>query len=129
MSDRRLVGIDLGIASAHAVRILDGEGVTLAKRKAWPTVASLTELETVALQDTPGGDTVGDRDGTDRAGVVADRGVLHQSRSPCLSGEFGGVGGSASLSVTHAKTNGIDADTLARVPLVNPRGVQPLVLA
>ena len=29
MSDRRLVGIDLGIASAHAVRVLDGEGVTL----------------------------------------------------------------------------------------------------
>ena len=52
MSDRRLVGIDLGIASAHAVRILNGEGVTLAKRKAWPTVSSLTELESVALQDT-----------------------------------------------------------------------------
>ena len=52
VSDRRLVGIDLGIASAHAVRILNGEGVTLAKRKAWPTVASLTELKTVALQDT-----------------------------------------------------------------------------
>jgi len=34
MNDRRLVGIDLGIASAHAVRVLDGQGTTLAKRKA-----------------------------------------------------------------------------------------------
>jgi hypothetical protein len=28
----------LGIASAHTVRVLDGEGNTVAKRKAWPTV-------------------------------------------------------------------------------------------
>jgi hypothetical protein len=41
MSCRRLVGIDLGIASAHAVRVLDEEGNTLAKRKALPTAESL----------------------------------------------------------------------------------------
>ena len=41
MNHRRLVGIDLGIASAHTVRVLDGEGMTVAKRKAWPTVESL----------------------------------------------------------------------------------------
>ena len=35
MNIRRLVGIDLGIASAHTVRVLDGEANTLAKRKAW----------------------------------------------------------------------------------------------
>ena len=33
MNYRRLVGIDLGIASAHTVRVLDGEGNTIAKRK------------------------------------------------------------------------------------------------
>ncbi len=49
MNHRRLVGIDLGIASAHTVRVLDGEGNTVAKRKAWPTVDSLTEVETAAL--------------------------------------------------------------------------------
>ena len=37
MSSRRLVGIDLGIASAHTVRVLDEAGKTIAKRKAWPT--------------------------------------------------------------------------------------------
>ena len=49
MSDRRLVGIDLGIASAHTVRVLDGEANTIAKRKAWPTVESLGEIEAAAL--------------------------------------------------------------------------------
>src|SRR5881396_2907874 len=55
MHDRRLVGIDLGIASAHAVRVLDGEGNTLAKRKALPTVESLTEIEAAALEATAPG--------------------------------------------------------------------------
>src|ERR1700686_1029570 len=55
MSERRLVGIDLGIASAHAVRVLDGEGVTLVKRKALPTVESLSEIETAALVGTAAG--------------------------------------------------------------------------
>ena len=53
--DRRLVGIDLGIASAHTVRVLDGEGTTFAKRKAWPTVESLTEIESAALDGHPAG--------------------------------------------------------------------------
>src|SRR5881396_2318928 len=55
MNDRRLVGIDLGIASAHAVRVLDGAGTTLAKRKALPTVESLSQIETAALAGTPAG--------------------------------------------------------------------------
>ena len=55
MKYRRLVGIDLGIASAHTVRVLDEDGETLTKRKAWPTVESLTEIETAALADTPTG--------------------------------------------------------------------------
>ncbi len=42
MSHRRLVGIDLGIATAHTVRVLDGEGNIVAKRKAWPAAGSLT---------------------------------------------------------------------------------------
>jgi hypothetical protein len=42
MNHRRLAGIDLGIASAHTVRVLDGQGATVAKRRpclpwrAWP---------------------------------------------------------------------------------------------
>ena len=47
-AERRLVGIDLGIASAHTVRVLDETGETVAKRKCWPTADSLTEIETAA---------------------------------------------------------------------------------
>jgi hypothetical protein len=43
MDDRRLVGIGLGISSARTVRVLDGDGSLVCRRKAVPTVASLTE--------------------------------------------------------------------------------------
>src|SRR5207253_6717016 len=49
MSHRRLAGTGLGIATAHTVRVLDGEGATVAKRKAWPAVGSLTAVEAAAL--------------------------------------------------------------------------------
>jgi hypothetical protein len=55
MDERRLVGIDLGITSAHTVRVLDGGGGVIARRKAVPTVASLTEIEQTALAGTPPG--------------------------------------------------------------------------
>src|SRR5438270_9726894 len=55
MNHRRLVGIDLGIATAHTVRVLDGEGTIMAKRKAWPTAESLTAVEAAALAGCPEG--------------------------------------------------------------------------
>jgi hypothetical protein len=50
MGDRRLVGVDLGISSAHTVRVLAGDGSVVCRRKAVPTVASLVEVERAALQ-------------------------------------------------------------------------------
>jgi transposase len=128
MNDRRLVGIDLGIASAHAVRILNGEGVTLAKRKAVPTVASLTEIESVALQDTAAGtqlEVVIEPTGPAWLPIAVffiGRGHLVFRVSSAESADL------RRFLSRHAKTNGIDADTLARIPLVNPCGVRPLVL-
>ena len=58
MNHRRLVGIDLGIATAHTVRVLDGEGTIVTKRKAWPTQQSLAETERAALPGYRGGDLV-----------------------------------------------------------------------
>ena len=129
MSDRRLVGIDLGIASAHAVRVLNGEGVTLAKRKAVPTVASLTEIEIVALQNAPAGtrlEIVMEPTGPAWLPIAVffiSRGHVVYRVSSAESADL------RRYLSRHAKTNGIDADTLARIPLVNPRGVQPLVLS
>ncbi len=53
--DRRLVGIDLGISSAHTVRVLAGDGSVICRRKAVPTVASLAEIEQAALAGTAPG--------------------------------------------------------------------------
>src|SRR5664280_933721 len=48
-TDRRLVGVDLGIASDHTVRVLRGDGSEVCRRRTRPTVESLTLLETAAL--------------------------------------------------------------------------------
>jgi hypothetical protein len=55
MDDRRLVGIDLGITSAHTVRVLRTDGTTVCRRKAVPTIQSLGEVERAALAGTPPG--------------------------------------------------------------------------
>src|ERR687887_1062320 len=49
MDQRRLVGIDLGIISAHTVRVLSGDGSLICRRKAVATVQSLGEVERAAL--------------------------------------------------------------------------------
>ncbi len=128
MSTRRIVGIDLGIASAHTVRVLDETGATVAKRKAHPTVESLTEVEQAALTGC---------DDEVRLEVVVEptgpawlpiavffgrRGHLVFRVSSAKASDL------RKFFSRHTKTNGIDADTLARLPLVDPAGLQPLRL-
>ena len=45
MAQRRLVGIDLGIASAHTVRVLSEDGSEVCRRRCWPRLDSLQEVE------------------------------------------------------------------------------------
>src|SRR5689334_21814990 len=52
---RRLVGIDLGIASAHTVRVLDEGGREVCRRRCEPTVGSLTGIEAAALAGAAAG--------------------------------------------------------------------------
>jgi transposase len=127
-NDRRLVGIDLGIASAHTVRVLDGAGEMVAKRKAWPTAESLGEVEGAALAGTT--------PGTRLEVVIEPTGPawLPIAVFFCARGHVVHRVSSAKASdlrrffSRHTKTNGIDADTLARLPLVDPAGLRPLVL-
>ena len=129
MSERRLVGIDLGIASAHAVRVLDGEGVTLVKRKALPTLESLSEIETAALAGTAAGsrlEVVIEPTGPAWLPIA----VFFSSRGHRVYRVSSAESADLRRYLSkHAKTNGIDADTLARIPLFHPAGVKPLVLA
>jgi transposase len=129
MGCRRLVGIDLGIASAHTVRVLDESGETIAKRKAWPTVDSLSDVETAALVGCPEEtrlEVVVEPTGPAWLPIAvffARRGhVVH--RVSCAK-----AADLRRFLSRHTKTNGIDADTLARLPLFDPAGLQPLELA
>jgi transposase len=128
MAIRRLVGIDLGIASAHTVRVLDESGNTIAKRKAWPSVESLGEVETAALAGTPEGtrlEVVFEPTGPAWSPIAvffANRGHLVHRVSSAKASDL------RKFLSRHTKTNGIDADTLARLPLVDPAGLQPLQL-
>jgi transposase len=128
MSCRRLVGIDLGIASAHAVRVLDEEGTTLAKRKAVPTVESLSVIESAALEGAPAGtrlEVVIEPTGPAWLPIAVffvNRGHVVYRVSSAESADL------RRYLSKHAKTNNIDADTLARIPLFHPEGVQPLEL-
>ena len=128
MNNRRLVGIDLGIASAHTVRVLDGEGNTVTKCKAWPTVESLTVVETAALAGCPAGtklEVVVEPTGPAWLPIAvffAARGHVVHRVSSAKAADL------RRFLSRHTKTNGIDADTLARLPLFDPAGLQPLEL-
>jgi transposase len=128
MNDRRLVGIDLGIATAHTVRVLDGEGSIVAKRKAWPAVESLSAVETAALAGCPAG--------TRLEVVIEPTGPAWLPIAVFFSARGHRVFRVSSQKSAdlrrflsrHAKSNGIDADILARLPLFDPAGLRPLQL-
>jgi hypothetical protein len=60
--------------------------------------------------------------------VAAGRGVLRPPRSCGVPGVVGEGRGPGRFLRRHAKSNGIGAETLARLPLADPRGLQPLEL-
>jgi transposase len=128
MNHRRLVGIDLGIATAHTVRVLDGEGNIVTKRKAWPTVESLTAVEAAAL--------AGCMEDTRLEVVIEPTGPAWLPIAAFFTRRGHRVFRVSSQKAAdlrrflsrHAKSNGIDADTLARLPLFDPAGLRPLQL-
>ena len=126
--ERRLVGMDLGIASAHTVRVLDEAGREVCRRRCEPTVADFARIETAALAG---------------AAVATRLEVVIEPTGPAwlpVAVFFTGRGhlvhrvSSAKASdlrkflSRHAKSNGIDADTLARLPLLAPDGLRRLEL-
>src|SRR6266498_4140887 len=50
MKERRVVGLDLGIASAHTAVVLRADGTEVCRRRCSPTVESFAELERAALE-------------------------------------------------------------------------------
>src|SRR5215472_8084748 len=128
MNHRRLVGIDLGIATAHTVRVLDGEGNIVAERKAWPTVESLIAVEAAALAGCPQDirlEVVIEPAGPAWLPIA----VFFTRRGHRVFRVSSQKAADLRRFLSrHAKSNGIDADTLARLPLFDPAGLRPLVL-
>ena len=128
MQDRRLVGIDLGITSAHTVRVLRADATILCRRKAVPTVESLAEVEQAAL--------AGAAPATRLEVVLEPTGPAWLPIAVFFTSRGHTVYRVSSAKAhdlrrvfkRHAKSNGIHADTLARLPLVDPAGLHPLML-
>jgi hypothetical protein len=125
MEDRRLVGIDLGITSAHTVRVLAADGSVVCRRQAVPTLDSLGEVERAALAGTPAGtrlEVVIEPTGPAWLPIAVffcSRGHTVYRVSSAKAHDL------RRFLKRHAKSNGIDADTLARLPLVDPAGLHP----
>jgi transposase len=129
MAERRIVGIDLGIASAHTVVVLTGEGTEVCRRKCVPTAESLGWIEQQALDGAP--------EGTRLEIVLEPTGPAWLA--PVV---FFGRRGHACYRVSsekasdlrkflsrHAKSNSIDALTLARLAIVAPESLRPVELS
>jgi transposase len=125
---RRLVGVDLGIASRHSVRVLEADGRMVCRSSCVPTVESLTLMEQAALAGAPAG--------TRLAVVFEPTGAAWLPIAVFFARRGHEVYRVSSAKAAdlrrflrrHAKSNGIDAETLARIPLADPGGLQPLEL-
>jgi transposase len=125
---RRLVGIDLGIASRHSVRVLEADGTVVCRSSCVPTVESLAGVERAALAGEP--------EGTRLAVVFEPTGPAWMPIAVFFAARGHDVYRVSSAKAAdlrrflrrHAKSNGIDAETLARIPLADPGGLQRLEL-
>src|SRR5262249_46183190 len=128
MNHRRLVGIDLGIPTAHTGRVLEGEDNIVAKRQAWPTVEGLIAGEAGARAGCPQDirlEVVTEPTGPAWLPIA----VFFTRRGHRVFRVSSQKAADLRRFLSrHAKSNGIDADTLARLPLFDPAGLRPLVL-
>jgi transposase len=125
---RRLVGIGLGIASRHSVRVLGADGQAVCRASCVPTAESLAAVERAALAGAP--------EGTWLAVVFEPAGPAWLPIAVFFAGRGHAVFRVSSAKAAdlrkflhrHARSNGIGAETLARIPLAGPRGLQQLEL-
>ncbi|MGH2629945.1 MAG: IS110 family transposase [Actinomycetota bacterium] len=128
MNERRVVGLDLGISSAHTAVVLDPGGEQVCRRRCVPTVESFRELEDAALRGAP--------DGTRLEIVVEPTGPAWLPVAVFFGRRGHTVYRVSSAKAAdlrrffsrHAKSNAIDAVTLARLAFVDPGGLRPVEL-
>ena len=128
MTTRRIVGIDLGVTSAHTVVVIDEAGEVLTRRRCYPTVESLQRIEVAALEGAPEGtvlEVIMEPTGAAWLPVAvffSRRGhVIHRVSSAKAAAL-------RRFLSQHAKSNSIDALALARLSIVDRDGLQRLEL-
>jgi transposase len=128
MEPRRIIGLDLGIASEHTARVLDETGRTVAKRRALPTVESLTTLEQATLEGAPPGtvlEVVMEPTGPAWLPIA----VFFTSRGHRVFRVPSAKAHDMRRYFSrNAKSNTIDADALAKLAILDPGGLRPLDL-
>jgi transposase len=126
--ERRLVGIDLGITSEHTVCVLRGDGTGVCRRRCRPTRESLEEIERAALAGADEGvrlEVVMEPTGPAWLPVA----VFFQSRGHLVHRVSSAKASDLRRFLSrHAKSNSIDAETLARLPLIDLKSLLPLML-
>ena len=126
MEGRRIIGLDLGIASEHTARVLDEQGRIVAKRKAVPTVESLTTLEQAALAGAPPGtriEVVMEPTGPAWLPIA----VFFTSRGSRVSDVMGEGGATCVVTFSQRESNTIDAKH-GQTAIVDPGGLRLLKL-
>ena len=128
MQTRRIVGIDLGVTSAHTVVVIDETTTVMCRRRCRPTRESLETIEQAAL--------AGAEEGTVLEVVIEPTGAAWLPVA-VFFGRRGHVVYRVSAKKAsalrkflseHTKANSIDAASLARVAVVDPQGIIPLEL-
>ncbi|MBY5163117.1 transposase [Salsipaludibacter albus] len=125
---RRIVGLDLGVASRHTAQVLDEQVEVIAKRRVEPTVEGFTTLEQAAL--------AGADPGTRLEVVIEPTGAAWLPVAVWFTRRGHTVFRVSTQKAAdlrrflsrHAKSNSIDAHTLARLPLIDPDGLTPVAL-
>lgn len=128
MEERRVVGLDLGIASAHTAVVLRADGTEVCRRRCVPTVESFSEIEAAALWGAPGAtrlEIVVEPTGPAWLPVAVFFGARGHTVYRVSSAKAADL---RRFLSRHAKSNSIDAATLARLALVDPDGLRPVEL-
>ena len=110
------------------MRVLEADGQAVCRASCVPTVESLSAVERAALAGAPAG--------TRLAVVFEPTGPAWMPIAVFFAGRGHDVYRVSSAKAAdlrkflrrHAKSNGIDAETLARMPIADPRGLQQLEL-
>jgi transposase len=127
-SSRRIVGLDLGVATAHTAQVLDEQLRVVCKRRVVPTVAGFTALEDAAL--------AGAAPGSRLEVVIEPTGAAWLPVAVWFTRRGHTVFRVSTQKAhdlrkflsRHAKSNSVDAHTLARLPLIDPGGLHPVHL-